>query len=80
MMEWQLAPRERTELIYLEEFVPQDHLLRAADRYLDLTDFRAHLKGVLADRNLTQNADFDCPSAAFKFCVGQLFAAHGVDH
>jgi transposase len=45
MMGRQLVPRERTELINLEEFVPQDHLLRAVDRYLDLTDFREHLKG-----------------------------------
>lgn len=41
----QLVPRERTELVNLEEFVPQDHLLRAVDRDLDLTDFREHLKG-----------------------------------
>ena len=39
----QVVQRERTELINLEEFVPHDHLLRAVDRYLDLTDFRAHL-------------------------------------
>src|SRR4051812_3248913 len=44
MMGRQLVPRERTELINLEEFVPQDHLLRAIDRYLDLTEFREHLK------------------------------------
>lgn len=44
MMGRQLVPRERTELINLEEFVPQDHLLRAVDHYLDLTDFREHLK------------------------------------
>lgn len=41
----QLVSRERTELINLEEFVPQDHFLRAVDRYLDLADFREHLKG-----------------------------------
>ncbi len=45
MMGRQLVPRERTEVINLEEFVPHDHLLRAVDRYLDLTDFHAHLKG-----------------------------------
>jgi transposase len=45
MMGKKLAPRARTELINLEEFVPQDHLLRAVDRYLDLTDFREHLRG-----------------------------------
>lgn len=41
----QLVTRERTELINLEEFVPQDHLLRAIGRYLGLTEFREHLKG-----------------------------------
>lgn len=44
MMGRNLVPRERTEIINLEEFVPQDHLLKAIDRYLDLTDFREHLK------------------------------------
>ena len=44
MMGRQLVPRERTELINLEEFVPQDHLLRAIDRYLDLSEFREHLQ------------------------------------
>jgi transposase len=43
MMGHQVAQRGRTEVINLEEFVPQDHLLRAVDRYLDLTDFRTHL-------------------------------------
>jgi transposase len=43
MMGRQVAQRERYELINLDEFVPQDHLLRAVDRYLDLTEFRAHL-------------------------------------
>ncbi|MFC7519085.1 transposase [Herbaspirillum sp. GCM10030257] len=45
MMGRQLAPRERTEVINLEDFVPKDHLLRAIDRYLDLAEFRAHLIG-----------------------------------
>jgi transposase len=40
----QVIRRERTELNNLEEFVPQDHLLRAVDRYLDLTEFRKHLE------------------------------------
>lgn len=40
----QVVRRERTELINLGEFVPQDHLLRAVDRYLDLSDFRSHLQ------------------------------------
>ncbi|MFC7519084.1 transposase [Herbaspirillum sp. GCM10030257] len=44
MMGWKLVPRERTEVINLEEFVPQDHLLRAIDRHLDLAEFRQQLK------------------------------------
>ncbi|HEV2608802.1 MAG TPA: IS1182 family transposase [Noviherbaspirillum sp.] len=44
MMGRKLVPRERTEIINLEEFVPQDHLLRGIDRYLDLAEFREHLK------------------------------------
>jgi transposase len=44
MMGRKVVQRERTELINLEEFVPQDHLLRAVDRYLDLSDFRFHLQ------------------------------------
>jgi hypothetical protein len=44
MMGRQLVPRQRTELVNLEEFVPQEHLLRAIDRYLDLTEFREHLQ------------------------------------
>ncbi|NEX60189.1 transposase [Noviherbaspirillum galbum] len=44
MMGRNLVARERTETINLEAFVPQDHLLRAIDRYLDLTAFRDHLK------------------------------------
>lgn len=39
-----LVARERTEVINLEEFVPHDHLLRTIDRYLDLAEFREHLK------------------------------------
>ena len=39
----QVACRDRVEVINLEEFVPRDHLLRAVDRYLDLTEFRRHL-------------------------------------
>lgn len=44
MMGRQVVQRERTELINLEGSVPQDHLLQVIDRYLDLSDFRAHLK------------------------------------
>jgi transposase len=43
MMGRQVAQRERYELINVDEFVPQDRLLRAVDRYLDLTEFRDHL-------------------------------------
>jgi transposase len=43
MMGHQVAHPEQCELINLEEFVPQDHLLRAIDRYLDLTEFREHV-------------------------------------
>jgi transposase len=43
MMGRQVANRDRVEVINLEEFVPPDHLLRAVDRYLDLTEFRRHL-------------------------------------
>jgi transposase len=44
MMGRKLVPRERTEVINLEECVPHDHLLRAIDCYLDLAEFREHLK------------------------------------
>ena len=43
MMGHQVAHPERIEVINLEEFVPRNHLLRAVDRYLDLTEFRSHL-------------------------------------
>lgn len=43
MMGRQVVQRERVELINLEEFVAQDHLLRAVDHYLDLTDVRMQL-------------------------------------
>jgi transposase len=43
MMGHQVAQRERFEVLNLEEFVPQHHLLRAVDRDLDLTEFRAQL-------------------------------------
>lgn len=44
MIGQQVVPRERTELINLEGFVPQYRLLRPIDRYLDLAEFREHLK------------------------------------
>lgn len=43
MTGYQATRREQSEMINLEEFVPQHHLLRAVDRYLDLADFRRHL-------------------------------------
>lgn len=43
MMGHQVVHRGRTEVINLDEFVPQHHLLRAVDRYLDLAEFRRHL-------------------------------------
>ena len=50
MMGYQVAHAERCELINLEEFVPQDHLLRAIDRYLDLTHFRQHVAASYSHR------------------------------
>jgi transposase len=43
MMGHQTTCRGQSEVINLEEFIPQHHLLRAVDRYLDLADFRRHL-------------------------------------
>ncbi len=43
MMGHQAVRRGQTEVVNLEEFIPQDHLLRAVDRYLNLADFRRHL-------------------------------------
>jgi hypothetical protein len=39
MMERQTTERELFVMISLDEYVPQDHLLRAVDRYLDLSGF-----------------------------------------
>lgn len=50
MMGHQVAHAEQCELINLEEFVPQDHLLRAIDRYLDLTHFRQHVAASYSHR------------------------------
>lgn len=43
MMGHQATKRELFVSISLEDYVPEDHLLRAVDRYLDLSEFRAHL-------------------------------------
>eukprot|EP01133_Synstelium_polycarpum_P024774 gene24774-29720_t len=43
MMGRQETKRELFVLISLNEYVPQDHLLRAVDRYLDLSEFRENL-------------------------------------
>ena len=43
MMGRQETKRELFVLISLNEYVPQDHLLRAVDQYLDLTEFRENL-------------------------------------
>ena len=40
MMGHQATKRELFVMISLDEYVPQDHLLRAVDRYLDLSEFR----------------------------------------
>jgi transposase len=43
MMGRQATKRELFVSVSLDEYVPQDHLLRAVDRYLDLSDFRQNL-------------------------------------
>lgn len=43
MMGRQTAKRELFVTVSLEEYVPEDHLLRAVDRYLDLSEFRQNL-------------------------------------
>jgi transposase len=40
MMGGQATKRELFVMISLDEYVPEDHLLRAVDRYLDLSEFR----------------------------------------
>lgn len=44
MLERKLVSRESTEIIILEELVPQDPLLTTIDRGLDLAKFWVHLK------------------------------------
>ena len=43
MMGRQGTKRELFVMISLDEYVPEDHLLRAVDRYLDLSEFRDNL-------------------------------------
>jgi len=43
MMGLQATKRELFVTVSLDEYVPQDDLLRAVDRYLDLSDFRQNL-------------------------------------
>lgn len=43
MMGRQATKRELFVSVSLDEYVPEDHLLRAVDRYLDLSEFRANL-------------------------------------
>jgi transposase len=45
MMGHQSTKRELFVSISLEDYVPEDHLLRAVDRYLDLSEFRQNLAG-----------------------------------
>lgn len=43
MMGRQATKRELFVSVSLDEYVPEDHLLRAVDRYLDLSEFRGNL-------------------------------------
>jgi transposase len=43
MMGRQATKRKLFVMISLDEYVPEDHLLRAVDRYLDLSEFRENL-------------------------------------
>lgn len=43
MMGLQATKRELFVSVSLDEYVPEDHLLRALDRYLDLSEFRQNL-------------------------------------
>jgi transposase len=45
MMGRQATKREYFVSISLDEYVPEDHLLRAVDHYLDLSEFRQHIAG-----------------------------------
>jgi hypothetical protein len=43
MMGRQATKREYFVSVSLDEYVPEDHLLRAVDHYLDLSEFRQHV-------------------------------------
>jgi transposase len=43
MMGRQATKREYFVSISLHEYVPEDHLLRAVDHFLDLSEFRQHV-------------------------------------
>lgn len=45
MMGRQATKREYFVSVSLEEYVPEDHLLRAVDHFLDLSEFREHVAG-----------------------------------
>ena len=45
MMGHQATKREYFVSISLDEYIPEDHLLRAVDHYLDLSEFRQHIAG-----------------------------------
>ena len=45
MMGHQATKRELFVLLSLDDYVPEDHLLRAVDKYLDLCEFRQNLAG-----------------------------------
>jgi transposase len=45
MMGRQATKREYFVSVSLDEYVPEDHLLRAVDHYLDLSEFRHHIAG-----------------------------------
>jgi hypothetical protein len=65
----QATKRELFVIIGLDEYVSEDHLLRAVDRYLDLSEFRpcpadsySHTVETV-DRSRT-----DCPYADHCYC------------
>ena len=41
----------------LEDVVPEEHLLRSIDRFLDLSDLREHLRVAVRFRPVVQRAD-----------------------
>lgn len=67
MMGWQTAKRELFVMVSLVEHVPEDRLLRAVDRYLDLSAFRQN-----AQRSKQKNpyrfgaSQYDCQMCPLK--------------